>query len=84
MIIMLIYLPIYIILILIFVFMNLFNQMVPIYVLSENNVDLFYKKKVCIYIILKDYLVKLSLSSDYLSCLIILYILYIALTLVGD
>ena len=56
MIIMLIYLPIYIILrvciiyvllyvlISIFVSMNLSNQIVPIYVLSENNVDLFYKK----------------------------------------
>ena len=47
------------------------------------NVDLFYKK-VCIYIILKEYLVKFSLSSDYLSRHIMLYILYIALTLVGD
>ena len=33
---------------------------------------------------LKESLVKFSLSSDYLSRLIMLYILYIALTLVGD
>ena len=54
-IIMLIYLPIYIILHVyiyvllyvlssIFVSMNFSNQIVPIYVLLENNVDLFYKK----------------------------------------
>ena len=64
--------------------MNLSNQIVPIYVLSENNVDLFYKKYAFILFILKEYLVKFSLSSYYLSCLIMLYLLYIALTVVGD
>ena len=42
-IIMLIYLPIYTILH-VCIYMNLSNQIVPIYVLTENNVDLFYKK----------------------------------------
>ena len=79
-IIMLIYLPIYIILIMIFVSMNLFNQMVPIYVLSENNIDLFDKKSMHLYHLNRLF----SEIFTFFRLFILLYILYIALTLVGD